>query len=67
MEISDIEKIMSLLGSFGVGAVLGAGIIFLFIKSYIPSYLTEKGKNLATKEDIEIITEKVESVKTDYA
>ena len=67
MEISDIEKIMSLLGSFGVGAVLAAGIIFLFIKSYIPSYLAEKGKNLATKEDIEIITEKVESVKTDYA
>jgi len=66
MEISELQKILSLVGSFGVGALLGAGIIFLFIKSFLPSYLSEKGKNLATKEDIETITDKVESVKTDY-
>ena len=58
---------MSLVGSLGVGAVLGAGIVYFFIKSFLPTYLSEKGKNLATKEDIASITDKVESVKTDYA
>ena len=67
MEISEIEKIITLLGSFGIGAIIGAGILYFFIKSFIPSYLSEKGKNLATKEDITSITDKVESVKTDYA
>lgn len=33
---------------------------------YIVSYFTEKGKNLATKEDIKDITDKVESVKASY-
>ena len=32
-----------------------------------PSYLSEKAKNLASKEDIESLTDKVESVKSDYA
>jgi len=66
-ELSEIEKLISLLGSFGIGALLGGGIIYLFIKSYIPSYLSEKAKNLATKEDVETITDKVESVKAGYA
>ncbi|WP_224789433.1 hypothetical protein [Pseudomonas fluorescens] len=57
----------SLLGSLGVGAIIGGGIIYQFIKSFIPSYLSEKAKNLASKEDIKGITEKVESVKSDYA
>ncbi|PSU89847.1 chromosome segregation ATPase [Photobacterium kishitanii] len=67
MSISDIEKLISLLADFGLGMLVGGGIIFLFIKFLIPSYLTEKAKNLATKEDIADITDKVESVKTDYA
>lgn len=67
MEYSEIEKLISLIGSFGIGTVLGGGIIFFFIKSYIPSYLSEKAKNLATKEDIESLTDKVESVKSGYA
>lgn len=67
MEYTEFEKLMSLLGSVGVGAVLGGGIIYLFLKSYLPSYLSEKAKNLASKEDIESITAQVESVKADYA
>lgn len=67
MEIAEIEKIMSLLGSLGLGAVIGALAVYLFLKSFLPSYLSEKGKNLATKEDVASITDKVESVKTDYA
>lgn len=67
MELAEIEKIMSLFGSLGLGAVIGAGSVFLLLKSFLPSYLSEKGKNLATKEDVASITDKVESVKTDYA
>lgn len=67
MDYSELEKLTSILGGFGIGAILGGGIIYLFVKNYIPSYLSEKGKNLATKEDIVLITDKVESVKSDYA
>ncbi len=34
---------------------------------YFASYIKEKGKNLATKEDVDEITDKIESVKTTYA
>ena len=37
-------------------------LIGLFVKNYLPSYMDEKGKNLATKEDIEEITRKTEEV-----
>jgi uncharacterized membrane protein len=38
-----------------------------FLKSYLPTYFAEKGKNLATKEDIKDITDKVESIRLEYA
>lgn len=37
--------------------------LYFFIKSLLPSYFAEKGKNLATKEDISEVTELVESAK----
>jgi hypothetical protein len=66
MSIEEIEKIVTIAGSFGLGAILGAVVLFYFLKSYIPAYLSEKGKNLATKEDVGAITEEVESVKSGY-
>jgi hypothetical protein len=30
----------------------------LFLRSHLPAYFQEKGKNLATKEDIEIMTDR---------
>lgn len=39
----------------------------LWIKNYFPSYFNEKGKNLATKEDIADITAEVERVRSFYA
>ncbi|MCF8054648.1 MAG: hypothetical protein K9K75_05465 [Deltaproteobacteria bacterium] len=45
--------------------LLGTGSIILFRK-FLFSYTTEKGKNLATKEDVEEITNKVEEVKSSY-
>lgn len=41
-------------------------LIGLIIGSYLPSYTKEKGKNLATKEDIKEITKKTEEVKHEF-
>ena len=47
---------------------LGAvGLFVLLARRYLPSYMKQKGKNLATKEDISAITRQMESVKHDYA
>lgn len=42
------------------------GVVLLLWRSFFPSYLSEKGKNLATKEDIAAITKQVEDVKELY-
>ena len=41
-------------------------ITVVAVRFYIPTYLGEKGKNLATKEDIAGITRIVESTKSEY-
>lgn len=46
--------------------ILGLGGFYLFVKNYFPSYMDEKGKNLATKEDIQEITRKTEEVQKEF-
>jgi hypothetical protein len=41
-------------------------LIALLFVLFLKSYASEKGKNLATKEDITIITDKVEGIKSKY-
>ncbi|WP_024832099.1 hypothetical protein [Ruminiclostridium josui] len=41
-------------------------LLGLIIKNYLPSYMDEKGKNLATKEDIQEITRKTEEVQKEF-
>lgn len=41
-------------------------LVGLFIRNYLPSYMDEKGKNLATKEDIQEITRKTEEVQKEF-
>jgi hypothetical protein len=41
-------------------------LLGIFIK-YTSSYSSEKGRNLATREDIAEITRKVEGVRSEYA
>ena len=53
-------------------AILIIQIVILFVIGYIvnyslPTYFQQKGKNLATKEDITEITTRVEQVKHDYS
>jgi hypothetical protein len=67
MTLADYITLSSYLGTLCFGAVVAGAIVFLFLKSFIPSYLSEKAKNLATKEDVDVITEKIEKVKGQYA
>lgn len=46
--------------------IMAIFIFGLFIKNYLPSYMNEKGKNLATKEDIQEITQKTEEVQQEF-
>lgn len=41
-------------------------LLGLFLKHYLPSYMEEKGKNLATKEDVAEITRKTEEVQAEF-
>jgi hypothetical protein len=42
-------------------------IAMLFLRKYLPSYFSEKGKNLATKEDIGEITRVVEAIRAQHS
>jgi hypothetical protein len=61
------ENLIYLLSAFGAGSVLAAGVAFLLVKNFLPAYLGEKAKNLATREDVSEITSQVERVRTQYA
>jgi beta-glucosidase-like glycosyl hydrolase len=67
MAFEEIESVLRFLFRYGFEAVIAGTVVFLLIKHFLPGYLSQKGKNLATKEDIEGITDKVESVKAGYA
>ena len=67
MKWDEILDIYTLLSSFGLGVVIAAIVFTLFFKNYIPSYLSEKAKNLAKVEDIEKITKQVEDIKHQYS
>ena len=62
-----INTIILTLSSYGLGAVIAGVVVFFLMRFLLPGYLSQKGKNLATKEDIEEITNSVESVKAEYA
>jgi hypothetical protein len=64
--MEDVLALYALLGGFGFGAVVAGGLVFLLLRNYIPSYLAEKGKNLATREDVAAITREVERIRAEY-
>lgn len=53
-----------ILSSLNFIAVLMIGYL---VKDYFPKYFAKKAENLATKEDIAEITEKVEGVRSEYS
>ncbi|MDZ5109716.1 hypothetical protein [Pseudomonas putida] len=50
-----------------LGLFISIVVVGWLIRFYLPGYMGEKGKNLATKEDIAEITNKIEQVKVEYA
>jgi hypothetical protein len=50
-----------------ISILLAIGVGFLLWRSYLPSYASKKGENLATQEDIGAITKEVEEVKALFA
>jgi hypothetical protein len=62
--ICDERTIMSLLG---LAAVVGWGLAIIFaafLGSFLPGYMKKKGENLATHEDIRLLTDQVAAVTT---
>ena len=56
---------MILLSVLEIAACVGLAVI-VYLQLGLRSYAQEKGKNLATKEDIAAITREVEGVKAEY-
>lgn len=51
----------------GTGGSVAGVVGFLLFRYFFNGYLSEKGKNLATKEDVAAITHEIEKVRTQYA
>jgi hypothetical protein len=47
--------------------IIGLLYLYFTLKNLLPSYFSEKGKNIATKEDVSEITDLVETVKHSFA
>lgn len=56
-----MELIALALSGFTFATLVVAGLL---LRGYLPSYVAEKGKNLASKEDLAHLTNLVESVKS---
>lgn len=61
-----VEIMIASLAGLGLGGAIAAFVAALLLKQYLPSYFSEKGKNLATKEDIAAITRQVAAVHHEY-
>ena len=66
MTPEEVRFVVSAASGLGVGILVAGLITWLLLKHYVPSYLNEKGKNLATKEDVAAITHEVERVRLEY-
>ena len=67
MSIEEIRELLRYAGAFGLGGIVSLGIGWLLVRAYLSTYLSKKGENLATREDISAITHEIEGVKTQYA
>jgi hypothetical protein len=45
-----------------IAAAIASQIVSLILQSYLPAYAKEKGKNLATHEDIQKLVDQVKAV-----
>jgi hypothetical protein len=52
-----IDAVISFAASFGLGGLVAGGVAYFLLKSFLPRYLEDKAKNLATKEDVAAIND----------
>jgi hypothetical protein len=62
----DLNSLGSLVITFLASGAATWVVVAWLLKHYVPAYLKEKGKNLATKEDIGAITNEVKQVEHQY-
>ena len=67
MSIEEAHSLYAMFSAFGACAVVAVLVAFALLRFYLPAYLGEKGKNLATREDIAKITREVEQVRLQYS
>lgn len=63
---NEIKWLLEELIKYGLGFTAAGIIFYLIITRWLSSYLNEKGKNLATKEDVAQITNLVKGVEHQY-
>lgn len=64
---TSLDQLLSILNNLALIVIYSLPLLIFWLgKSYIPSYFNEKGKNLATKDDIGEITKRIEQVKIEY-
>jgi hypothetical protein len=66
MSPEELNFIHKHLAAYGVTALVAVALVYLVCRYALGAYLTEKGKNLATKEDLAALTTIVEDVKAPY-
>ncbi|MFC5522322.1 hypothetical protein [Polaromonas jejuensis] len=66
MTPEELKTLYSMLAGLGLGTAAACVVAYLIIRFHLSAYLGEKGKNLATKEDIAGITKLVEDVRAPY-
>ena len=67
MSPEELKMIFTFLAQYGLTGLVAGLVAVLLLRIFLPGYLAEKGKNLALKEDIAQITEKIEEVKRQHS
>ena len=55
---------MEFLSGVGIGSLVASGVFWLLAGKFLPAYVAAKGKNLATKEDVDALKEKLDKLLT---
>jgi hypothetical protein len=66
MNIDEARAIYIALGGLGLGVLATALVCYFAVRNYLAPYLNEKAKNLATREDIAVLTREVEAVRAEF-
>ena len=66
MNIEEARAVYIAVGGFGLGVLLAALVAYFAVRNYFAPYLSEKAKNLATREDIAGLTREVEAVRAEF-